>query len=165
MIRFLRLIFHLGIIGLLAFWLADRPGTAQIEWHGIVVETSAAVLALGVLAVAIAIHTLLRLWNLIIHGPVFWKLRRRIDKLERGEALLVKGLEAIASGNATEAGRLAVSARKSSENGIEAGRASGDDWSAAFRSSASLSRSFATSMPKIAGMSCTKSTTAMTPNG
>jgi uncharacterized membrane-anchored protein len=40
----------LAILVALALWLADRPGTAHLIWHGYVIETSAAFIGLCVLA-------------------------------------------------------------------------------------------------------------------
>jgi len=120
MIRFFRFILQVAILAALAFWLADRPGTARIVWRGEVLETSAAFLALCVLALAFALHFLFRLWHFLRHGSAFWRLRRKLDKMKSGQDQLTRGLVAIAAGNATEAGRLAVAARKNSDNGITA---------------------------------------------
>jgi HemY protein len=120
MIRFLRFILQIAILTALAFWLADRPGTARIVWHGTVVETSAAFLALCVFALAFVLHFVFRLWHFLRHGPAFWSLSRKLDKMKSGEDQFTRGLAAIAAGNATEAGRLAVAARKNIGNGIPA---------------------------------------------
>jgi len=105
-------IFKLAIVILLAVWLADRPGTARIVWHGYVIETSAAFLGLCVLFGALVIYWLFRFWHLIRHGPEIWRLRRNIKKQRDGQQQLVQGLAAVAAGDAPEAGRCALSARK-----------------------------------------------------
>ncbi|MGB9153408.1 MAG: heme biosynthesis HemY N-terminal domain-containing protein, partial [Alphaproteobacteria bacterium] len=87
--------------------LADGTGTAQIVWHGTVIETSAAFLALCVFVIALALHLVFRLWHLLRHGPANWRMRRKLQKAQQGHALLTQGLIAIAAGNAPEAGRLA----------------------------------------------------------
>lgn len=120
MIRFIRFILQLAVLAALALWLADRPGTAHIVWHDTVIETSAAFLALCVLALAFALHIVFRLWHFLRHGPTHWRLMRRLDKMKLGQDQLTRGLVAIASGNASEAGRLAVAARKNIGNGITA---------------------------------------------
>lgn len=112
MIRFLGFLVRLAILIGLALWLADRPGTARIVWHDYVIETSAAVLGLTALAVGFAFYLLFRFWHLIKHGPERWKLHRKLQKMRRGQDQLTEGLIAIAGGNASEAGRLAVGARK-----------------------------------------------------
>jgi HemY protein len=96
----------------LAVWLADRPGTAHIVWHEYEIETSAAFLAVVIAAAGFVLYLLFRLWYLIIHGSEIWRLKRSLNKLQRGQEQLTEGLIAIASGNAAEAGRYAVGARK-----------------------------------------------------
>ncbi|MDD2325200.1 MAG: heme biosynthesis HemY N-terminal domain-containing protein [Alphaproteobacteria bacterium] len=104
----LRLILVVGLV----IWLADRPGTAQIEWHDVVIETSAAVLAVIVAAIAYGLLLLHRIWRFFVDGPRVWKLNRTIGKLEDGQKALAKGLACIAGCDASEAGRQAVKARK-----------------------------------------------------
>ncbi len=120
MIRLFRFFLQIAIIAALVLWLADRPGTAQITWHGMVVETSAAFLALCVLTLAFALHLLFRLWHFIRHGPALWRLRRKLDKIQRGQDQLAQGLVAIAAGNSVEAGRLAVASRKNVGSSVAA---------------------------------------------
>ncbi len=105
-------IFKLATVIMLAVWLADRPGTAHIVWHGYVIETSAAFLGLCVLFGTLVIYWLFRLWHLIRHGPEIWRLRRNLKKQRTGQQQLVQGLAAVAAGDAPEAGRCALGARK-----------------------------------------------------
>jgi HemY protein len=114
MIRFFTFIVQIAVLAAVALWLADRPGTARIVWHDTVIETSAAFLALCVLMLAFAMHMLWRLWHFLRHGPALWRLRRRLGHLQLAQDQLTQGLIAIASGNATEAGRLAVASRSHS---------------------------------------------------
>ena len=118
MIRFFRFILQVAVIAAIALWLADRPGTARIVWHDTVIETSAAFLALGVLVLAYVLHLVLRVWHFLRHGPTHWRLRRKLSKVQQGQDQLTKGLVAIAGGNAIEAGRLAVAARKNSDSSV-----------------------------------------------
>ena len=118
MIRFFRFILQIAIIAAIALWLADRPGTAQIVWHDTVIETSAAFLALCVLVLAFVLHLVFRIWHFLRHGPTFWRLRRKLNKMQLGQDQLTRGLIAIAAGNSTEAGRLAIASRKNIGNGI-----------------------------------------------
>lgn len=110
--RLLGFLLQAALFIALAVWLADRPGTATIAWHDYVIETSAAFLGLVVLAVAFIFYMLFRLWHLLRHGPELWRLNRQLRKLKQGQDDLTQGLVAIAGGEAAEAGRLAVSARK-----------------------------------------------------
>lgn len=118
MIRLLRFILQIAILAALAFWLADRPGTAQIVWRDTVIETSAAFLALCVLLFAYGLHLVFRVWHFLRHGPALWRMQRKVHKLQDGQNQLIKGLVAIASGDAATAGRLAVAARKNIGNEI-----------------------------------------------
>lgn len=120
MMKFFIFILQITALAAIALWLADRPGTAQITWHGTVIETSAAFLALCVLVLAFALHLLFRLWHLLRHGPANWRMRRKLQKAQQGQTQLTQGLIAIASGNATEAGRLAIAARKNIGSGTAA---------------------------------------------
>lgn len=96
----------------LVVWLADRPGTAQIVWRDYVIETSAAVLAVIIAAIAYIAFLLHRVWRFVIDGPYIWSLKRKLGKVEDGQKELVRGLAAIAVGQAPEAGKHAVKARK-----------------------------------------------------
>lgn len=110
--RLLVFLFRAVILVALTVWLADQPGTARIVWHGYVIESSASVLGLAVFALGFIFYQLFRLWRLLRHGPELWRLGRRLKKVEEGQDYLTQGLVAIASGDAVEAGRLAVAARK-----------------------------------------------------
>ncbi len=110
--RFVGFLIRLFLVVALVVWLADRPGQAHIVWRDYAIDMSAAVLGLIVLAFAYAAVLLHRLWRFLWDGPRFWKLRRKIGKLEEGEGELAKGLAAIAAGQPVEAGRHAVKARQ-----------------------------------------------------
>jgi len=118
MMSLIRFVLQIAVLAALALWLADRPGTAQIVWRDTVINTSAAFLALCVVILAYAMHLVFRIWHFLRHGPTFWRLNRRINKMQLGQEQLAKGLVAIAAGNSVEAGRLAVASRKNIGNGI-----------------------------------------------
>jgi HemY protein len=99
------------VIGIV-MWLTKEPGTARIVWHGYVIESSAILLALIMLAIGYALYLLLRLWYVVRNGPALWRMGRQLKKLQLGQDLLTQGLVAVAGGNAAEAGRLAIAARK-----------------------------------------------------
>lgn len=112
MMRTIKFVLKLALIAGLVVWLADRPGTAHIVWHEYDIETSAAFLAVVLAFSAFVLFMLLRVWRFFRDGPRFWRLRREIKKIRDGQAQLTEGLVAIAAGDAAEAGRLAISARK-----------------------------------------------------
>lgn len=105
-------ILRIAVLVALVVWLADRPGTAQIVWRDYVIETSAAVLAVVIAIFAYVCVLLHALWRFVWDSPRFWKLRRRIGKLEGGQEELARGFAALAGGQAVEAGSRAVKARK-----------------------------------------------------
>ncbi len=120
MMRLFRFIVLVAAVVALALWMTDRPGTATIEWRDIVVQTTAPFLFLCILALAFVFYLLFRAWHFVRHGPAHWRLRRQMNKMKLGEEQLVRGLVAIASGKAAEAGRLAIAARKNAADGIAA---------------------------------------------
>jgi HemY protein len=107
---------RLVLVVALALWLADRPGTAHIVWHDYTIETSAAMLGLVAAALGFVFYLAFRLLRFVAHGPTYWKLSRKMKKLRHGHDCLTQGLISIAAGDAAEAGRLAVAARKSLGN-------------------------------------------------
>ena len=112
MMRLFLLILKLALAIGLIVWLANQPGTAQIVWHDTVIETSAAFLTLAVVLAVFCLVTLYRGWRFVMDVPRFWGFRNKIARLQRGQSMLTQGLVAIAAGNAAEAGRLAIKARK-----------------------------------------------------
>lgn len=103
---------RLVVLVALAVWLVDRPGTARIIWHDYVIETSAAFLGLAALAVGFVFYLLFRFWHLLRHGPERWRQSRKLKNLRRGHEHLTEGIIAVAGGDAVEAGRKAVQARR-----------------------------------------------------
>lgn len=112
MIRLIGFIVRAALLLALVVWLADQPGTAKIVWHNYVIETSAAFLALLILATGFVFYLLFRIWHFLKNGPRLWRMGRQLRKLRQGQDDLAHGLVAIAGGNASEAGRFSVLARK-----------------------------------------------------
>jgi HemY protein len=102
----------LAIIVALTVWFVDRSGPARLVWGGYVIETSAAFIGFCALAVGFVFYGLLRLWRLLRHGPTHLRLRHTLKKWQQGHDHLTHGLVAIASGDAIEAGRRSVHARR-----------------------------------------------------
>jgi HemY protein len=110
--RWLGFFVRLAIVVGLALWLVSQPGTARIDWHGYVVQTSAALLGAAILVLVLVFFQFFKAWRWFRDGPRFWRLNRTIDRIEKGQEQIAKGLVAIAAGDAANAGRLAVRARK-----------------------------------------------------
>lgn len=103
---------RLAFIVALGVWLAGQSGEARLVWQDYVIETSTAFLAVAALVVLLIVFTLYRVWRFVFDGPRFWRLRRKIKRMQQGQDKLTQGLAAIAAGDAVEAGKLAVGARK-----------------------------------------------------
>ena len=102
--KILGFLVRLILIVLLIVWLADKPGDAQIVWHDMVLQTSAAILFVIVAALIYGALLLYRLWRFFWDTPRLWKLRRQINRLEEGQGEVTKGLVAIAASDAGNAG-------------------------------------------------------------
>ncbi|MSP48678.1 MAG: heme biosynthesis protein HemY [Alphaproteobacteria bacterium] len=105
--RVLLYLVQLALIVTAAVWLADRPGEVRIDWLGWRVETSAAVLALLMVALAWALAVLRGLWRWMRRAPGAFVEARRERRREAGYEALGRGLAAVAAGDAVEARRLA----------------------------------------------------------
>ena len=112
MIRLLDYIIRLALLVALAVWLADKPGTVEIIWHNYEIETSASALLLAIIALGIALYGLFRISHLIKYGPATWRLKNSLKNADAGQKLIARGMSAIANGDALEAGRLVIQARK-----------------------------------------------------
>ena len=101
-----------GLVGLGAAWLADRPGLVRMDWGDLRVETSVGVLVFGILIVLAVILLLYRLWLALRLSPRLFGRWRNRSRLRRGERALVRGLVAVAAGDSRDAARRAAEASK-----------------------------------------------------
>src|SRR6185437_13928291 len=93
-----------------AVFIADRPGAVSLTWQGWRVDTSVAVLVLGVVIVAMLSALLFHLLRKIIGGPRAFLRARRESRRRRGYRALTQGKVAVAAGDAAEAKRYAKQA-------------------------------------------------------
>jgi len=96
----------------LAVWLADAPGKVSIVWHGYSIEASAAVLCVAVILLMVVGLFAYRILHVLRYGPRGIKTRRRLYNQQLGVQRLGQGFTALAAGDAAEAGRMALAARK-----------------------------------------------------
>jgi HemY protein len=113
MIRILIFLLAVSAIAAGLHWLADRPGTIVVEWHGYVAETS---VFLAVVLLLLLIGVLLLVWSALRQlwaspAAVGRVLRRR--RLQRGLDAISGGIIAIGAGDGSLATRYALQARKS----------------------------------------------------
>jgi len=108
------LLFILGVVAaaLGLAWLADRPGTVNVEWLGYQVETSALV---GALAVAAVVVLLILIWGVLrylLTRPAAVAAYVRERRKQQGYDALSRGLLAIGVGDRALAQRYAGIARR-----------------------------------------------------
>jgi len=106
----IRVVIFLAVIGLLAVgaaWLADRPGEVAITWQGYRVETSVAMLAIAVGAVAALTVVAWSILRALARSPVALRERLRVRRARRGYLALSQGLIAVGSGDARSARKFA----------------------------------------------------------
>ena len=107
MLRAVVLFLVLAALAAGAAWFADNPGALTLDWRGYRIETSFAVLVLGLLLLLGVVLVAYRLWRWVLGGPaVFWASRGEARK-RRGYQALTRGLVAVAAGDAAEARKLA----------------------------------------------------------
>jgi HemY protein len=103
------LIFLILIAGVMlgATWLAERPGLVTVEWENWRADTTAAVLLVAVVLVAVGSVLAYRLWRGLVGAPRRYAVYRLDNRRRRGFAALTQGMAAVAAGDADEARRQA----------------------------------------------------------
>lgn len=111
----IRVLLYLALVGVFAFaaiWIVDRPGELVLTWQGYRIETSVAVAAAFVAAVAAATVILWNLMRWILAGPEAFALFRRNRRRTKGYQAIARGVVAVGTGDARQAGREASEARR-----------------------------------------------------
>ncbi len=90
---------------LVSVWFADRPGAVSLRWQGWRVDTSVAVLALGVAVVALVAAVAYRVWVILRQAPARLAQFRARRRRARGYRALTRGMVAVAAGDVEEARR------------------------------------------------------------
>lgn len=105
MFRVLRFVAVVAVLVAAAVWLADRPGTATLQWQGYRIDTSFTVLALAVAAIAALVAAVYRFWSFLRRAPSALSESWRAKRKQKGYQALTKGMVAVAAGDADEARR------------------------------------------------------------
>lgn len=109
MVHFLRgfiFFLKLALIIIIGVFLSRYPGQVHLTWFGYQIEMSIGILlAMTLLGVA-TLLLLVGTWRLLWRFPVLWAQRRQKQRQRKGQAALIEGLVAIASGEFLEARRL-----------------------------------------------------------
>ncbi len=108
MIRVLLFLLFAAALGAGAVWLSDQQaGDVTLEWLGWRVETSAAVLAIVALVLAIAVTIVWRILRILWTAPQRIGEARRRNRRTKGYKALTQGMVAVAAGDPDEARRQA----------------------------------------------------------
>ncbi len=105
----LRLVLGLAIVALAVaatVFFADRPGTIHLIWLGREIDTSVAVLLIGLLLAVLVLWLVIDLVRWVIGVPRRMVGRRKDARRLAGYRVLTDGLVALAAGDAREAERL-----------------------------------------------------------
>jgi HemY protein len=102
----IRLVVFLAIaiaLSVLAAWLVDQPGRAALTWGGIRIETSLAVLVIGVLLIGVVLTLLFEIFRVIRGAPRRFSAHRQRSRNDKGHQALAQGLVAAAAGDTAAA--------------------------------------------------------------
>lgn len=103
MIRALPALIVIAALIAIAIFIADRPGTVELNWQGWRVDTNVAVLALGVALLGMLAAGLFHLLRRLITAPAAYLRWRRERRREAGFRALTQGMVAVAAGDPEEA--------------------------------------------------------------
>ena len=101
---------QLAILVAATVWLADRPGTVNVDFLNYRIESSAAMLIVAAVALAVLSALIYRFWRAIRGAPGNFAIWRAERKRRKGYRALTQGMVAVAAGDASEARRQAVKA-------------------------------------------------------
>jgi HemY protein len=110
-----RVLVYLAVFACLAFgavWLADRPGEVSVLWQGYRIETSVALAAIGVVALAFLVLLVWAVLRFVLGLPSAFSLSSRSRRRARGFEAVSRGMVAIGAGDPIAAGRYTGEARR-----------------------------------------------------
>lgn len=107
MVRALAYLAFVALLGSGLAWVADHPGAVAVAWGDWRIDTSLAAALAAIVALAVFVTTLVRIWQYVIGLPRRVVRGRRERRRRRGYAALTRGMVAVAAGDATEARRQA----------------------------------------------------------
>jgi HemY protein len=103
MIRLVLFLVAAVAVSLLAAWLADHPGRVALTWQGTHVETSFAVLMIGLLLLGVLLIAAFEIVRLLSGAPRRIGRHRRRSRVDKGYQALAQGLVAAAAGDTAAA--------------------------------------------------------------
>ncbi len=105
MIRALPALIVVAILIAAAIFIADRPGTVELDWQGWRVDTNVSVLVLGVALLGMIAAGVFHLLRRVVTGPGAFLRWRHERRREAGFRALTQGMVAVAAGDPEEAAR------------------------------------------------------------
>ena len=99
-------------LSLLAAWFADHPGRVSLIWQGVQIETSVAVLLVGLALLGVLVVVLFELLRMLRGAPRRIGRRWRRSRIDKGYHALAQGLVAAAAGDSAAAKALNRRAEK-----------------------------------------------------
>jgi HemY protein len=99
MIRLILFLVVAVALSLLATWFADHPGRVSLVWQGMRIETSFAILVVGLVLFGVVVTIVFEVLRLIRGAPKRFVRSRRRVRTEKGYRALSQGLVAVAAGD------------------------------------------------------------------
>ncbi len=99
MIRLILFLVFAVALSLLATWFADHPGRVSLVWQGMRIETSFAILVVGLVLFGVVVTIVFEVLRLIRGAPKRFVRGRRRVRTEKGYRALSQGLVAVAAGD------------------------------------------------------------------
>ncbi|HEX4113220.1 MAG TPA: heme biosynthesis HemY N-terminal domain-containing protein [Stellaceae bacterium] len=103
MIRALPALIVIVILIAVAIFIADRPGSVELDWQGWRIDTNVAVLALGMGLLGMIAAGLFHFIRKLVTAPASFLRWRRERRREQGFHALTQGMVAVAAGDPEEA--------------------------------------------------------------
>lgn len=105
MIRSIIYIIKVALLVVAVVWLADRPGTVNVEWQEYTVRMQAGIFLAGALVIIMLGIFIYGLIRTLVNLPRAWRRYRDITRRDKGYRALALGLTAVAAGDARAASR------------------------------------------------------------
>lgn len=103
MTRMIWLLIKLGLLVGLGIYFAHNPGLVRIEWLDWRIDTSAGILLLAIVVLAVIVAYWERLFSALRAAPGRFRERRKVSSREKGYRALTQGFVAVAAGDSEEA--------------------------------------------------------------
>lgn len=104
----IRLVLYISLLAVLAWcivWVVENPGIVALDWGGWRIETSVGVLAGLVVAFALIVAVVYRVWLFVTRAPARVTGAMKERRSRKGYMALTQGMVAVAAGDAREAAK------------------------------------------------------------